>query len=346
MLIGTSQYASPELDDLPAVRNNLNDLAAVLTGQTGLPPGNCTVLSDTTDVEYLGHHLETVAAQADDLLLVYYAGHGLLDAKGKLYLTMPRTQQDRLRWTGLPYSHIHEVVHDSPAANRVVILDCCFAGRAIGVMSDPLSVVSGQIEIAGTYTLTSTSANTVSHAPIGARHTAFTGHLLDVLTSGSEDPVPLLTMHTIYRSLLRSLAAHGLPRPEQRGTLTADQLALVPNRTAGVSAARDALLAEYAGTGLTPAAVLDKSFDKAAFGAQGYNEDEVDYFLDLVEADLGMPIDETPTLTPADVQNAAFHKPATGTRGYDEFQVDEFLDLVQAEIARRADLRARYQALG
>jgi hypothetical protein len=166
VLLGTSEYLHPELAPLPAVRNNLTDLAAVLTSptETGLPSENCTIQLDQTDVEVLGDRLETAAAQADDLLLVYYAGHGLLDVKGKLYITLPRTRHDQLRWTGLPFSHVQEAILDSPANNRVLILDCCFAGRAIEAMTDPQSEVSGQIEIAGTYTITSTSANAVSHA--------------------------------------------------------------------------------------------------------------------------------------------------------------------------------------
>jgi len=344
VLLGTSQYVDPNLPPLPAVRNNLSDLAAVLTSPdgTGLPVEHCAVLPDQTDVEVLGAQLETVAAQAQDLLLVYYAGHGLVDAKGKLYLALPRTRRDQLRWTGLPFSHVQDVILDSPAANRVLILDCCFAGRAIEAMSDPQSVVSGQIEIAGTYTLTSTSANAVSHAPKDARHTAFTGQLLDVLRSGTADQDELLTLSVIYRNLLRSLASHGMPRPEQRGTLTADLLALAPNRRTTALVLR----AEYERFLLTPQQVRDELFGKPAEGAKGYNEDEVDNFLDLVEVQLALPIEQASELTPEDVHNVAFTSPAAGKRGYREDDVDTFLDQVEEEVARRRALHLRWKALG
>lgn len=44
-------------------------------------------------------------------------------------------------------------------------------------MSDNQGVITGQLDVAGTYTLTSTTANAPSHAPAGDRHTAFTGAL-------------------------------------------------------------------------------------------------------------------------------------------------------------------------
>jgi hypothetical protein len=172
VLIGTSLAAEPGLTELPAVRNNLDGLATVLTDPeySGLPPEHCSALLDQTDVALLGEQSESAASQAEDLLLVYYAGHGLVDVKGKLYLALPGTRRDRLTWTGLPFSHVQDVMPDSAAANQVLVLDCCLAERAIEARSDPKSVVSGQIDIAGACTLTSTSANAVSHARLHRFH--------------------------------------------------------------------------------------------------------------------------------------------------------------------------------
>ncbi|WP_432904045.1 hypothetical protein ACQP1S_06315 [Micromonospora matsumotoense] len=44
-------------------------------------------------------------------------------------------------------------------------------------MTDPRTLVAGQIYLAGTYVLSSTTA----HAPPGSRYTTFTGALLDAL---------------------------------------------------------------------------------------------------------------------------------------------------------------------
>jgi hypothetical protein len=82
-------------------------------------------------------------------------------------------------------------------------------------------VISGQLEVASTYTLTSTTANTPSHAPMGDRFTAFTGALLRALDEA--DP---LTLDQIYVVVDRDLATRNLPRPQRRVVNTAGNLVL------------------------------------------------------------------------------------------------------------------------
>jgi DivIVA domain-containing protein len=114
---------------------------------------------------------------------------------------------------------------------------------------------------------------------------------------------------------------------------------------------------------LTPADVRDKQFSTTRL-RPGYDEGEVDAFLDEVEAELGRLIQErdvlrtglaeivqgggkaslpllsarpasagSPSLTPADVRDKQFS--TTRLRpGYDEGEVDAFLDEVEAELGR------------
>ncbi len=81
---------------------------------------------------------------------------------------------------------------------------------------------------------------------------------------------------------------------------------------------------------LTPQQVHNVAFSKPPIGKRGYNEDEVDAFLDLVEAALRDPTGRT--LTPEQVRNVAFSKPPVGKRGYNEDEVDAFLDVVEEQM--------------
>ena len=85
-----------------------------------------------------------------------------------------------------------------------------------------------------------------------------------------------------------------------------------------------------AGGSLTPEQVRGVAFHKPPLGKRGYNEDEVDAFLDLVESELRNPTGHT--LTPDQVHNAAFSMPVLGKRGYHQDEVDAFLDLVEQQL--------------
>jgi DivIVA domain-containing protein len=82
--------------------------------------------------------------------------------------------------------------------------------------------------------------------------------------------------------------------------------------------------------GLTPELVHNVAFAKPPIGKRGYNEDQVDAFLDLIEAALRDP--SGVSLSPEQVRNVAFAKPPIGQRGYNEDQVDAFLDLIEAAL--------------
>ena len=59
----------------------------------------------------------------------------------------------------------------------------------------------------------------------------FTGALVTVLRQGIPDEQPLLSLGAVYRHLLWTFRSRGQPQPQQRGTRTADLLALAPNRS-------------------------------------------------------------------------------------------------------------------
>jgi DivIVA domain-containing protein len=88
---------------------------------------------------------------------------------------------------------------------------------------------------------------------------------------------------------------------------------------------------------LTPELVRNVAFAKPPIGKRGYNEDEVDAFLDLVAAALRDPAGRP--LTPQQVRDVAFAKPPIGKRGYNEDEVDAFLDLVGEHLQLAGALR-------
>ncbi|MCX5358482.1 caspase family protein [Streptomyces sp. NBC_00124] len=236
VLIGSARYESPELPDVPAIENNLTELRTLFTSNASaiVSPDNCTVSLNPKDQSTVGELVTEAAEQAEDLLLIYYAGHGLLSlTRHELYLATGRTVSGlKLPFTGVDYSHIRDACMESRARTRVVILDCCYSGRAIpGTLSatDSDSVFLGQVQVSGTYVLAASPGHAVAKVHPGAHFTAFTGELLRILRGGIAGGDELLTLNAIYKQPYGSLRASGNPIPQQQITENSDVMALARN---------------------------------------------------------------------------------------------------------------------
>jgi uncharacterized caspase-like protein len=64
----------------------------------------------------------------DDLLLLYFSGHGVLDPQGRLYLGLKNTRRTLLSGTAIASGFIKEQMDDSRSRRQVLMLDCCHSG--------------------------------------------------------------------------------------------------------------------------------------------------------------------------------------------------------------------------
>lgn len=89
---------------------------------------------------------------------------------------------------------------------------------------------------------------------------------------------------------------------------------------------------------LTADDVHNVAFSKPPIGKRGYNEDEVDAFLERIEQRLRNP--HAPDgLSAAEVNSVVFSKPPIFKRGYNEDEVDAFLEQVAQQLSRSSGLR-------
>lgn len=127
VLVGAPHYDDADLPDVPQVARNLADLASVLTDRAvgGFPAEHCAVAGPDASVEQIGDLLEQAAAQAGDLLLFYFAGHGLIGPRGELYLALRRTRFRNPAFSALRYETVRDTFLElgTRAVNRVVILE-------------------------------------------------------------------------------------------------------------------------------------------------------------------------------------------------------------------------------
>ncbi|MFE7463866.1 transporter substrate-binding domain-containing protein [Streptomyces sp. NPDC057499] len=218
VLVGAGRFS--ELDPLPATRRNVKALADLLIDAWSLPDENCTVLCDPRTPRDLSRAVEAAAREATDTLLVYYAGHGVIDRAGHYHLAVRNTERDSVHDTAVPYEWIKAHVEKSRAERRIVILDCCYAARAFGLQSN-----AAALEVAGTYILAAAGETAMAISPPGETFTAFTEALLSVLGNGIPGLPRYLDLDRVFSQLSKELAKRDRPRPAQ---LCRDNLGRAP----------------------------------------------------------------------------------------------------------------------
>lgn len=143
VVVGVEPY-SGDRNDLPAVRHNLRLVAEALTAEgTGvLDPADVLVIPGEGDgraVDPLQVRAALRAArdEVDGLLIVYFAGHGIVRPDGSdlhLLFTASRVTRDRRHPFVDALSWRDDVMPELSKARAdwvVAILDCCFAGNAL-----------------------------------------------------------------------------------------------------------------------------------------------------------------------------------------------------------------------
>lgn len=241
VLVGASEYLSSTLEGIPQAETSVSDLRRALTGPTGLfcEERVVTVTNPKSTEDILGP-LDRIAGQQPDVVLFYYVGHGMqesLDGGGRglmeLFLTLHGSVDDgadRIR-TGVPCSAVFSRLRSLRAKQSVVVLDCCFAGRALEDRS------AGDVHI-----LCATGKTTRARYALTERHTGFSGALLRLFERGIPDGPQHLDLNTVFQHLsvvLTTTAAGAsgarLPRPRQRTTDHSGNLAFVRNPTFGTA---------------------------------------------------------------------------------------------------------------
>ena len=218
LLIGNSTYPADE-HNLQTLKGPVKDIAALnralIDRGTGLfADVDVTLLLEATSnraIRALGRFFG--AAARDDVLLVYFSGHGKLDQSGRLHLCMQDTESTDLLSTAVSSARINEFADASHARNVVIVLDCCYAGAFRG--GDLGDAVAGP----GRYVLTSCRGTQLANdATVENSTSFFTQHLVDGLigAAADQDGDGYVTFSDLYAHVDRQLRAAGKQIPQRR----------------------------------------------------------------------------------------------------------------------------------
>ncbi|HEX9018351.1 MAG TPA: caspase family protein [Anaerolineaceae bacterium] len=197
IVIGNSEYDDATLAGLAAPGADVNTLAAVLRDPQigGFDEVEALINQPAASVRraisafYVGRN-------KDDLLLLYFSGHGIRDDRGQLFLAVKDTEHSLLRGTGIPSGFITEEMDNSRSRRQVLILDCCHSGAFTSGMKGGAGESVGTAAAfegtgAGRVVLTATDSTQYAwegDRVIGkAENSVFTHYLIQGLHTGQAD---------------------------------------------------------------------------------------------------------------------------------------------------------------
>lgn len=126
---------------------------------------------------------------ANDLALLFFSGHCLIDEEGKIYFTTSITSQNDFKSTAIPASFVQIKLSVSDAERQVVILDCCYSNTSVDSLPGKNVGINIKNELIakGRTILTSTTAQT-SFEPGVSSLSPYTQYLVEGINTGAADP--------------------------------------------------------------------------------------------------------------------------------------------------------------
>lgn len=138
LIIGASQFKDKRISALPACANDARELYQVLTNPSiGMfPKDHVTLLTDqqvTRRQIVKGLVQLQRRAGPEDLILVFFSGHGATDATGEAYWVMADTQIDELEATAMSQLDISNRLKEIKTKRLVTLIDACYSAATAEV---------------------------------------------------------------------------------------------------------------------------------------------------------------------------------------------------------------------
>ncbi|MBD2564158.1 MULTISPECIES: caspase family protein [Nostoc] len=194
LLIGVSDY-EPALNPLPAAIKDVDSMHRVLQSAEMGGFDEVKILKNP-DPQTMQYEIETLFAgrSKDDLLLLFFSGHGIKDDSNNLYFATPITRKtvkgELIRSTAVPSRFVHDVMNNSRAKRQALILDCCFSGAfdpSLQTKDDGSVDLQGQLGAEGRVVLTSSSSTQYSFAQENSELSLYTRYLVEGIETGAGD---------------------------------------------------------------------------------------------------------------------------------------------------------------
>jgi len=196
LIIANSEFNDPKLSRLVTPGADAESLAKVL-GDPKIGGFDVSTLVNE-QMQIVRREIARLYSnkKKDDLLLLYYSGHGIKDDSGNLYLAVKDTEIDLVSATAIEATFVCAQLDQYGSQRKVVILDCCHSGAftrgakaALGSKVDAQEALAGK----GYGRVILTASNAVEYAwerdeLLGeTEKSVFTHFIVEGLRTGAAD---------------------------------------------------------------------------------------------------------------------------------------------------------------
>ncbi|WP_226889605.1 caspase family protein [Nostoc sp. MG11] len=189
LLIGVSEYG----EGIPALSSALNDVEAMQRVLQNPSLGGFEQVERllNPDAIAMRRAIQRLFREAtkDDLVLLFFSGHGITNDDGHLYLTTRITAKNDFEATAVDANFIQGQSNNCYAKRQVLILDACYSGAyAQGWRTKSVGVdIKKQLGAEGRVVLTSSSATQTSFEQEGLPLSLYTQYLVEGIETGAAD---------------------------------------------------------------------------------------------------------------------------------------------------------------
>jgi uncharacterized caspase-like protein len=224
LLIGVSEY-EPGLNPLPAAVKDIEALRRVLQHPEMGGFDEVKMLANPKP-QTMQLEIETLfdSRAKDDLVLLFFSGHGIKDDAGRLYFASRSTRKNAkgnlIKSTAVPANFVQDIMNNSRAKRQAIILDCCFSGAfdpAFQSKDDGSVDLQTQLGAEGRVVLTSSSSTQYSFEQQGSDLSIYTRYLVEGIETGAGDInsdglVSILELHEYAASKVQEEAPAMTPK--------------------------------------------------------------------------------------------------------------------------------------
>lgn len=225
ILIGSSEYpaSNGQLEPLPCATHDVHALESVLVNPK---LGGFDKVETALDLPHHAAHrrIHEVVREAgrEDQILIYFSGHGLLDAEAHLFLASANTDPELVQSSAIPAYNVRALFRETRCRRIIVILDCCYASAAQQLRIDRMFGAderTGESSFSGGYAVCIIAAGGTSGVALAAKSgttSVMTAAMIEAIRTGAgdENHDGAITMRELYEHTRRSLEGRGHPAPQ------------------------------------------------------------------------------------------------------------------------------------